>query len=154
MAEDLIEETGRQDDPEARLVLEAVKTTAYHHSGPIPPAYTLEEYEAVVPGAAREIMDAWHEQRRHRLAMERENERADRARQNRGQFLAFGIAALGLVCAAAVGIFGDLWLATIIGIVAIGGPTAATYLARSVRPPPPATTPGDDPARSSPDANR
>lgn len=40
------------------------------YQGPIPPAHMLEEYEAVVPGSAKQIIEIFVEQARHRMRME------------------------------------------------------------------------------------
>ena len=48
---------------------------------------------------------------------------------NRGQVITAGMAGLGLVLSAVVGIWGNWFVASVLAIVAIGGPTAALYLA-------------------------
>lgn len=62
--------------------------------------------------------------------------------QNRAQLLTASIAALGLVCAAVVGVFGNPVVASVIALASIGGPTTAIALARLV---PAGRTPGRGP---------
>lgn len=140
-----MEEAGFKDDPRAKVILQAVRTSTFHQ-GPIPPAETLRAYDAVVPGLAQQIVAAWNEQRAHRLALEKDLTRGIEARMNRGQWLSFAVALAGLALAAVVGIWGSAFAAAVIAIVGVGGPTAATWLAR--RTPPPA--PEDDPAGKDP----
>jgi len=66
-----MDEAGFKDDPRARVILQAVRTSTFHQ-GPIPPAETLRAYDAVVPGLAQQIVAAWNEQRAHRLALEKD----------------------------------------------------------------------------------
>jgi hypothetical protein len=65
----------------------------------------------------------------HRLEQERVVIRAREARRSRGQYLSAAIALTGLLCAAAVGVFGNPVVASIIAIASIGGPTTAVALA-------------------------
>ena len=43
-----------------------ITTTAFHHSGPLPDPRTLEYYDRVCPGAAREILDMAKVEQIHR----------------------------------------------------------------------------------------
>ncbi|WP_242119683.1 DUF2335 domain-containing protein [Sphingomonas lacusdianchii] len=56
-------------EPEVRR--EIVERTMLVHQGPLPPASLLRDYDAVVPGLAREIADGAAEERRFRHAMVR-----------------------------------------------------------------------------------
>ena len=51
------------------MVWGEVSITEYA-SGPIPPARDLAAYDAVVPGTARAIVDAWREENAHRRKLE------------------------------------------------------------------------------------
>ena len=67
--------------------------------GPLPPPSLLKEYEAAVPGLAREIVADWREEGRHRRWVERSLVR---------------YSGLGLVSATAIGLLGvggGIWLA-------------------------------------------
>lgn len=56
-------------EPDVRR--EIVERTMLVHQGPLPPAGLLRDYDAVVPGLAREIADGAAEERRFRHAMVR-----------------------------------------------------------------------------------
>jgi hypothetical protein len=121
---------------------------------PIMPPEILEEYERRFPGLGRKLIDWTEEQRNHRQSLERlRTERSER-RMDRGQFIAGAAALWGLTIAGAAAIYGNPWTAAVIAIVAIGGPTAAIWLARTMNakdqsprapsqpaPPPPAKAP-------------
>lgn len=65
------------------------------HSGPMPSPQTLAEYDQVVPGLAREIVDMAKAEQTHRHSMEDLVVRGDRDATSRGQ--KFGLAALVLM---------------------------------------------------------
>jgi uncharacterized membrane protein len=100
-------------------------------AGPIPPPNMLAEYEKVVPGLATQIIEWTNAQRQHRQALERLKTEGAERRMNRGQILAGIVALGGLGIAGVVGIFGSAIVGSIIAIVAVGGPTAAVFLARN-----------------------
>lgn len=47
-----------------------VSLTQTHHSGPLPDAQEFAQYEAVVPGAARELLDYARREAEHRHAID------------------------------------------------------------------------------------
>ncbi len=118
-----------EDDPRARVVISEVRTLVGYR-GPIPPPQMLAEYERVHPGLAKRIVDAWDDQARHRKQLEAQMTGGAEARMNRSQVFALAVALAGLLVAGAVGIWGSWVAASVIAIVAVGGPSAATVIAR------------------------
>jgi uncharacterized membrane protein len=98
---------------------------------PLPPPSLLADYEHTHPGLVAKIIAWTEEQRTHRQQLERKRVDGDERRMDRGQLIAGGVAGLGLCLSALVGILGSPYVAGIIAIVAIGGPTAAILLARN-----------------------
>lgn len=118
-----------EDDPNARVILNEISTlTAYH--GPIPPPQMLAEYDSVQPGLAGRIVDSWEGQHHHRQHLEIQTTTGSESRMDKSQRNALIVALLGLLVAGAVGIWGNWIAAAVIAIVAVGGPSAATILAR------------------------
>ena len=121
------------DNPSAQTILTQIQTAELYR-GPIPAPGSLAEYDEVIPGLAREIIDAWHEQRRHRLKLETTATKSSGDRMDRSQRNSLIIGIVGLVVAGAAGIWGGWGAAAIIALVAVGGPNVATILARFIRP--------------------
>jgi uncharacterized membrane protein len=90
----------------------------------------LAEYDKHIPGLAERIIGAWERQRGHREILERQS--ADRAetRMDKGQNNARTIAVVSIIGAVIVGIWGSWAAAAFIVIAGVGGPNAATVLAR------------------------
>jgi uncharacterized membrane protein len=97
---------------------------------PLPPPALLSDYNKVVPGLVEKIVQWTGEQREHRMKLETLVTTGAESRMNRGQLIASGVAIVGLILAALEGIVGNPYVATVIAIVCVGGPTAAVYLAR------------------------
>lgn len=118
-------------DPHAPHIRGAVRI-GMAFGGPIPPPGLLESYRAVHPDLPERII-AWTEtQTAHRQSLERAAHEGAERRMNRGQLFTFVLAGLGLILSALVGVFGSAVVASILALVAVGGPTAAFVLARSV----------------------
>jgi hypothetical protein len=98
--------------------------------GLLPSLELLERYGEMAPDMPRVIVGWIDAHISHRLEQERLMARAREARRSRGQYLSAAIALTGLLCAAAVGVFGNPVVASIIAIASIGGPTTAVALAR------------------------
>ncbi len=47
----------------------------------------LEQYERVLPGSAKQILDAWHDQGKHRMDLERTVVKGDNQRATAGMWL-------------------------------------------------------------------
>ena len=81
----------------------------------------LEGYDKIVPGSAAKIMASADTQATHRQTLERLVVESNNARSARGQVFGLVIGAVGLICAAAVGIWGDWRAAATIGAFPITG---------------------------------
>ncbi len=97
-------------------------------SGPIPPPGELAAYDEVVPGTAKQIVEAWRSETEHRHAMEKAESRRAFVEAILGRVLAFSFAlfALGLAgyCVSAD--------APLIGAI-LGGGTIAAVVASLVQ---------------------
>jgi uncharacterized membrane protein len=92
----------------------------------------LAEYNATIPGLGDKTVVWTEEQRKHRQSLEKQRTDGSERRMDRAQISAAAIAVWGLTMAAAVGIFGSLYVGIALAIVSIGGPTAAIWLARGM----------------------
>lgn len=68
-------------------------------TGPLPPPALLEHYDKVKPGLADSITAMAEAEQKHRHSWETSALDAQRAESRRGQWLGFGIAAMGMVSA-------------------------------------------------------
>jgi uncharacterized membrane protein len=108
---------------------------------PLPPPALLSEYDRAFPGLVQKIIEWTEEQRKHRHKLEDKVTTGSEKRMDRGQIIAGVVAVWGLTLAAICAIFGNPYAAGVIAIVAIGGPTAAIFLARTGKTQPPASPP-------------
>lgn len=119
-------------DPNDPKVFRALEVTFMSISGSssLPPAILLHQWEPLYPGITRKFVEWAEKQSAHRQTIERQ--RADRSedRQDRSQAITERAMYLGLILAAVVGIWGSWIVGSVLAIVSIGGPTAATALAR------------------------
>src|SRR6266699_3874292 len=65
-------------------------------SGPLPAPETLAEYDRVLPGLARRIVERWEKESDHRQGMERSIVRARISNQSRGQIIGAVLAVIVL----------------------------------------------------------
>ena len=121
------------DEPTAQSIISVVQT-ARSYSGPIADPNSLAQHDAVFPGLSREIIDAWHEQRRHRMRLEANATEGSGDRIDRSQRNSMIVAVVGLLVAGAAGIWGGWGAAAVIALISVGGPNAATILARFIKP--------------------
>jgi uncharacterized membrane protein len=123
-------------DPTPELT-KAIEISLMMFSGslPLPPPPILAEYEKAFPGLVLKIIKWTEEQRSHRQALERQRTSGSENRMDRGQYIAGAVAIWGLTMAAVAGIW-STFVGVVIAIVAIGGPTAAIWLARTTKPSP------------------
>jgi hypothetical protein len=121
-------------DVNASKVLAAVSLTKMV-SGALPfvPPAILQEYKNVSPELVGKLVEWTETQAKHRRDLETLSANRSENRLDRGQWIAGAVALGGLSLAAVVGIIGNPYVAAIIAIFAIGGPTAAILLARNVR---------------------
>jgi Predicted membrane protein len=75
-------------------------------SGPLPDPATLVEYEAAVPGSAQIIVNKFDMQSDHRRDMEALVITGNNRRADRGQWMAFSLAALSIVCGSVLAWYG------------------------------------------------
>jgi uncharacterized membrane protein len=105
---------------------------------PLPPPEVLSEYERSFPGLVNRLIAWTDEQRKHRFRLEARRAEREERRLDRAQIFAAIISIVGLALSAyvstAASSFGyavSNWIVPcVIAVVAIGGPTAAVYLAR------------------------
>lgn len=94
----------------------------------IPPEI-LAEYERVFPGLGERLLRWTERQQDHRIELEKMRARGSKKRKDRAQIGSLVVAAGGIVIAGVVGIVGSWIAASVIAIVAVGGPLAAVALA-------------------------
>jgi hypothetical protein len=124
-------------DPNVSKALEISLTMMFSGSLPIAPPPILREYGNIRPELIDKLIEWTDLQSNHRRDLERIRTEGSEKRLNRAQGIGATIALGGLCLAALVGTFGNMWAAIIIAIVAVGGPTAAIWLAQNVRKQPP-----------------
>jgi Cu/Ag efflux pump CusA len=93
----------------------------------------LHAYDEYKPGMGMEVVEWLKDQTRHRQGLERNRTDGSERRLNRSQIFAFVIAMVGLVIAA-IASYWSTFVAAVIAIVAVGGPSAASILARLIDP--------------------
>lgn len=98
-----------EENPEFRALL-----LRYTYSGPLPPPELLAQYDEIVPGAARQIIDSFHDQTAHRISIEKNVIDADVWKSKLGLVAGFVIALVGLVIAWDLGRNGHEWAAAVI----------------------------------------
>ncbi len=106
----------------------------------------FSEYERSFPGIGQEIIGWIKGEQAHRHQLEAEAMRGNERRMDRGQRSGLVVATMGIAASAAVGLFGNPWVAGVIAVVTVGGPPAALALAKMLgrqRAPPPG--PSDPP---------
>ena len=99
--------------------------------GPLPSPAILREYGAINPELPTLVVRQFVAQSTHRMELETLVTHGSERRMNRGQIFTFAVTAFGLGLSALVGIHGSALVASILAIVAIGGPTTAFVLART-----------------------
>lgn len=87
-----IEEADWEDLPEsARETFSRVRMEKYSYKGIVPPPHMLQQFEDVVEGSAKQIMEDAHRQLEHRHEMERKEIDSVVGIEKRGQIFAFVI---------------------------------------------------------------
>ena len=77
----------------ARMIIEVAESKVFQ--GPLPAPEDFKEYEAVLPGASKEILDMAKAQQEHRISMEHRIVDHEIKSEDRGQLYGFII---GLLC--------------------------------------------------------
>ena len=88
--------------------------------GPLPSPKTLEEFEEIVPGSAKAIIDEWQAETNHRRTFERKALNAQIIENIGGRVLAFVFALTALGVAVYLAMIHAEWAAGIIGAGTIG----------------------------------
>jgi uncharacterized membrane protein len=121
-------------DPNVVRALEISLTMMFSDALPLPPPPILKEYDSVHPELVNKIIEWTEQQSAHRRALEKTRTERSESRFDRGQWIAATVAVGGLCLAAIEGTFGSPAVAIAIAVVAIGGPTAAIWIAQNIRP--------------------
>lgn len=126
-----------------------VFAAAHSFSGPLPPPGSLDEYDAVLPGLAREIVDQWKGETAHRhrtidelRTTDREAMRLFHAAEKRGQRYAL-LAITLLLAVVVVSVALDRPSVGIAGIIAGGAALVWSLRRRSDIPDNPPVAPAD-----------
>lgn len=111
----------------ARISELVAVSSARIHSGPIPSAAELEQYDKAHPGAAKIILDSFRDQNQHRQTLESMEAKATIRLRERGQWMAFAIGIGGLATSVAVTVLGypiygsSLIVATVAAFAGVAG---------------------------------
>ena len=89
----------------------------------------LKGYDEYRPGTGAEVMEWIKDQTRHRQKLERQRTDGSEKRLNNAQRNSLCVGVLGILIAAVASYWSTV-VAAVIVIVAVGGPSAATILAR------------------------
>jgi uncharacterized membrane protein len=105
---------------------------AFRVQTPIPPPAWMREYNEIVPGSARQMIDDMHEQSAHRRRMEEMEIRAGIANSRRGQWMGYSLTMVAVVGGLVLAYLGKdadyLWL-SFGGLAAL----AAVFVTGAVR---------------------
>ena len=123
-------------DPNVSKALEISLTMMFSGSLPLAPPPILREYGNIRPELIDKLVEWTEQQSAHRREMERLRTEGSEKRQNRSQWIGATVAIGGLILAAIVGSY-SVPTAIAIALVAVGGPTAAIWLAHNMRRPQP-----------------
>jgi len=93
----------------------------YSFSGPIPSPQFLEQYDKVVPGAAKIIIDMAHSQAMHRQGLEKTVINSDVVNSRLGLIFGFLIGITGIIAGVVVVLAGQV----IAGLIVSGGTIAS-----------------------------
>src|SRR5260370_11897696 len=100
---------------------------------PFPSPEMLHAYDEYKDGMGSEVVEWIKDQTRHRQGLERDRTGGSERRLDRSQVFALAIAMAGLIIAALPSHW-STFVAAVIAIVAVGGPSAASILARLIDP--------------------
>ena len=100
---------------------------------PLPLPDMLQSYDDYKPGMGAEIVEWVKDQTRHRQRQETQITNGSETRLDTSQRNGFSIAVLGVLVAAAIA-FWNTYVAIAIVLVSVGGPSAASIVARFIDP--------------------
>jgi uncharacterized membrane protein len=92
---------------------QSVITSSIGWSGPLPPPAALREFEQILPGAAKAILDMAQAEQEHRHQQDDTATAAARSEVSRGQWLGFTITIASIVGAGYLGAVGAPWPAIV-----------------------------------------
>ena len=127
-------------DPNVSKALEVSLTMMFSGSLPLAPPPILKEYGNIRPELIDKLIEWTEQQSAHRRKLERLRTEGSERRLNRSQWIGAAVALGGLGLAAIVGSYSASTAIAIV-LVAVGGPTAAIWLAHNMRRPPPPAPP-------------
>lgn len=96
-----------------------LSVTERHHSGPLPSAETLIQYNSVIPNGADRIMIMAEKQQNHRMALEDKAVTSQLSQSKIGQIFGFILCLLALSASTYLGCTGHEAIGTIIGSTTI-----------------------------------
>ena len=99
--------------------------------GPLPAPHTLEEFERIVPGSAKAIIDEWGAEAAHRRKYEQRALSFQGLEQIGGRLLGFIFATVALGVTVYLAQIGAEWVASIIGAGTISGVVLALISGRA-----------------------
>jgi uncharacterized membrane protein len=88
----------------------STQTTTITHSGPLPPAEELMEYERVIPGGAERLLVMAENQSAHRIAIEKQVIAEQQRQSALGQRYGFILGLVGLSLGALISCLGHDWV--------------------------------------------
>lgn len=89
-------------------------------TGPIPPPVVLKDYESIVPGAAKIIIEMAEKQSNHRMELEKQVINSDISRSKQGLVFGFMVAMSGIIGSVVLGIYGNPVVSGILGFSTLG----------------------------------
>jgi uncharacterized membrane protein len=119
-------------DPNISKALEVSLTMMFSGSLPLAPPAILKEYGNIRPELIDKLVQWTEQQSAHRREMEKMRTEGSEKRMYRAQWIGAAVALGGLSLAAYVAHYSEA-AAIAIALVAVGGPTAAIWLAHNMR---------------------
>jgi len=112
-----------------KAILSEIKTllVSRQFSGPMPPPECLHQYDQIVPGAAREIIDEFRANGAHQRTMDQAVLEAASTRDTRGQWMACSLVLLGFILIMSLAYTGHDGVAIAVAVSLLGA-VAANFL--------------------------
>lgn len=112
-----------------RLILRRIRTliSRQSFSGPMPPPECLQQYDQIVPGAAKEIIEEFKANGAHQRAMDQAILKATSSQDKRAQWMAYSLVFLGFILIMALAHTGHDWVAGTVSVTLLGA-VAANFL--------------------------
>lgn len=93
----------------------------YHFSGPLPPPEVLRQYDELIPGFSRTLLDNWRDQSEHRMGLEKAVVESNIRQARHGLYAGIVVSLAGLSASVALG-----WAGAEIAAGVVGGSTLAS----------------------------